>query len=232
MSAARSLLLYVAGTPNSWRAAVFVEELKAAYGAKAPAFEIERIDITKGTQKEPWFLKINPNGRLPALVDRIRDSYPVFESAAIQLYLAEHYDKERKLSFDPATESNDYTDMLQWIFFAHAHVSPTTGEAFFYNMFAPEKIPFSIKRYHDEALRVFGVLDTRLKGRDYLAGPGKGKFSVADTNVFPVVKTSPYIGINLDEFPDLKAWVERISARPGAQAGMEAVPLHRGPPPK
>lgn len=82
---------------------------------------IQIIDISKGTQKEPWYLKINPNGRIPALVDRSRDDYTVFESAAIQLYLAEHYDKERKLSFDPAMASDDYNNMLQWIFFAHGH---------------------------------------------------------------------------------------------------------------
>ena len=88
------------------------------------AYRIQAIDFSKAEQKEPWYLKINPNGRIPALVDRMRDNYAVFESAAVQLYLAEHYDKDRKLSFDPVTASNDYNEMLQWTFFSQSHGSP------------------------------------------------------------------------------------------------------------
>ncbi|KZV72750.1 glutathione S-transferase [Peniophora sp. CONT] len=221
----KSLLLYAAGTPNSWKATIFVEELKAAYGDKAPAIEIQILDIFKGTQKEPWYLKINPNGRLPALVDRSRDDYTVFESAAIQLYLTEHYDKEHKLSFDPVTASNDYNDMMQWIFFAHGHVGPTLGEVFHYSRGTSEKVPYSLKRYTDETLRLFGVLDTRLKNREYLAGSGVGKYSIADMDAYPWVKSAGYVGINgLDNLPSLKAWLDRIDARPGAQSGMRVVP--------
>lgn len=89
---------------------------------------VQKIAFSKNEQKEPWFLKINPNGRIPALVDRTRGDFAVFETAAILLYLEQHYDKERHFSFDPATQPDEYSEMLQWIFFTHGGVAPMMGQ--------------------------------------------------------------------------------------------------------
>ncbi|KDQ10246.1 hypothetical protein BOTBODRAFT_178280 [Botryobasidium botryosum FD-172 SS1] len=217
MSESKGLHLYTAGTPNGHKVSIYLEELKAAYGID---YTFQSISFQKLEQKEPWFLEINPNGRIPALVDHNRGGFKVFESAAILLYLAEHYDKERKFTFDPV--SDDYSEALQWIFFAHGGVGPMQGQAGHFIHFAPEKIPYGIKRYQDETKRLYSVLDTRLAGREWLAGPGKGKYSIADINVWPWVKSYTLIGLEtLDEFPNLSAWVERIKARPSVQEGLD-----------
>ncbi|KAL0949761.1 hypothetical protein HGRIS_009800 [Hohenbuehelia grisea] len=182
MSTQKPLLLYTFPTPNGHKVSVFLEELKAAYGVE---YDVEKIDISKNIQKEPWFIKLNPNGRIPVLVDRSRDNFAVFETAAILLYLQQHYDKENKFAFSPEKEPNDWSEMLQWIFFAHGGVGPMQGQANHFGRFAPEKVPYAIKRYLDETKRLYGVLEIRLKDRDWLAGPGKGKYSLADINVIP-----------------------------------------------
>jgi len=226
MTSEKPLILYTGRTPNGFKVSVFLEELKAAYGESAPDYEATPIDIRTNVQKEPWFIAINPNGRIPALVDRSRGGFKVFESAAILLYLAQHYDKEHKLSFDPVAEPNDYSEALQWIFFAHGGVGPMQGQANHFFKFAPEKIPYGIMRYQDETKRLYGVLEIRLKDRDYLAGPGRGRFSLADANVWPWVNIYHYAGVadNLDEWPNVKAWVEKIKLRPGVQAGISVPP--------
>lgn len=130
-------LLYTAPTPNGRKVTVFLEELKAVYGDAVayeyvtrsrdcgnrdtsynPIFRQQKINISKNTQKEPWFIKLNPNGRIPVLVDRSRNDFVVFETAAILLYLQQHYDKENRFGFDKDKEPNDYSEQLQWIFFA------------------------------------------------------------------------------------------------------------------
>lgn len=143
-------------------------------------------------QKEPWFIDtLNPNGRIPVLVDKTRksttgaDGFSIFESAAILLYLSQHYDKDHKLWFDAETQPEHYSEMLQWIFFAHGGVGPMQGQANHFHRAAPEDIPYGKKRYLDETKRLYEVLNIRLNGRDYLAGPGKGVYSIADINVFP-----------------------------------------------
>jgi len=217
MSSHAPLHLYTAGTPNGKKPSILLEELKAAY----PGFDYsyERIDILNNVQKEPWFIEINPNGRIPALVDHSRSDFKVFESAAILIYLVTHYDKERKFTFEPA--SNEYSDALQWIFFAHGGVGPMQGQANHFYRFAPEKIPYAIKRYQDETKRLYSVLEIRLKDREYLAGPGKGTYSIADINVFPWLNGHAFAGIeSLDEWPGVKAWFERIKARSAVQAGL------------
>ncbi|KAJ3485037.1 hypothetical protein NLI96_g5227 [Meripilus lineatus] len=212
----KPLLLYNWGTPNGRKVTIFLEELKAAYGVE---YEVEKIDISKNIQKEPWFIALNPNGRIPVLKDRSRNDFVVFETAAILLYLQQHYDKENKFGFDIASEADDYSVQLQWIFFAHGGVGPMQGQANHFNKFAPEKLPYAIKRYLDETKRLYGVLEIRLSDRDWLAGPGRGKYSIADINVFPWVRIHGFTGVeSLDEFPNLKAWVARIDERPAVQA--------------
>lgn len=222
-SGTKPLLLYTGPTPNGHKTSVFLEELKVAYGG--PDYDVFKIDISTNIQKEPWFIKLNPNGRIPVLVDRSRDNFVVFETAAILLYLQQHYDKEGKFGFDAQKDPNNYSEMLQWIFFAHGGVGPMQGQSNHFNRYAPEDIPYAKKRYIDETKRLYGVLEIRLsQGRDWLAGPGRGTYSIADINVFPWVRIHAHAKVeSLDEWPHLKDWVARISERPGAKAGI-AVP--------
>lgn len=217
------LLLYTGKTPNGYKASILLEELKLAYGG--PDYDAFSIDIRTNVQKEPWFIKLNPNGRIPTLVDRSRNNFTVFESAAILLYLEQHYDKEKKFAFDPVSDPDNYSEMIQWIFFAHGGVGPMQGQNHHFNRYAPEDLPYAKKRYIDETKRLYEVLEIRLsQGREYLAGPGKGVYSLADLNVFPWIRLHEWAMIpTLDEWPSLKAWVNRISERPGVQAGV-AVP--------
>jgi len=216
----KGLMLYTWGTPNGKKTSIFLEELKAAYGLD---YKYQGIDIGKNVQKEPWFIAINPNGRIPALTDYNNNGgFNVFESASILLYLAQRYDKDRKFSFEPG--SNDESEALQWIFFTHGGIGPMQGQANHFGRYAPEKIPYAINRYLEETKRLYSVLEIRLKDREYLAGPGKGKYSIADINGFPWVNGHAYSGIEtLDQWPGLKAWIERIRAREQVQAGI-AIP--------
>ncbi|THH06807.1 hypothetical protein EW146_g9500 [Bondarzewia mesenterica] len=245
----KPLTLYTGNTPNGYKVSVFLEELKLAYGGpdydlfstsihdlltyhetriSATCCSVFRIDIWTNIQKEPWFIKLNPNGRIPTLTDRSRGNFNVFETAAILLYLEQHYDKERRFSFDPVKEANDYSEMLQWIFFVHGGVGPMQGQAHFFTHYAAEDIPYAKQRYVNEAKRLYGVLEIRLKDRDYLAGPGRGKYSLADMNAWPWVRLHDYaVSQTLDEWPHVKAWVEKIVARPGAQAGILVPPERR-----
>ncbi|KAH7887805.1 glutathione S-transferase [Phlebopus sp. FC_14] len=217
------LLFYTAPTPNGHKVSILLEELKAVY-PHAIDYEVDKVNIATNRQKEPFFIALNPNGRIPVLVDRTHkpDPFPVFESAAILLYLVRKYDSQGLFTF-PAG-SDEESEMLQWIFFAHGGVGPMQGQAHHFRHYAPEDIPYAKKRYTDETARLYGVLNIRLQGRDYLVGPEKGKLSVADINVFPWVRIHKHAGVEtLDAFPNVKAWVERLAARPAVQVGL-AVP--------
>lgn len=216
-----SLHLYSGWSPNGAKATITLEELKEAYGLE---YKQSNINISTNKQKEPWFIDINPNGRIPALVDGKRGDFKVFESGAILLYLAQHYDPEHKFSFDPAKSPDDYSELLQWIFFAHGGIGPMQGQANHFGRFAKEKIPYAINRYLEETKRLYGVLEIRLKDRDYLAGPGRGTYTIADINAFGWVNIHGFAGIeSLDPWPQVKAWVERINERPAVKTGLEAI---------
>ncbi|KAI0770324.1 glutathione S-transferase C-terminal-like protein [Fomes fomentarius] len=213
------LLLYTTGTPNGHKVSVFLEELKAAYGLQ---YDVHKIDLSKNTQKEPWFIKLNPNGRIPTLVDRSRNNFAVSESAAILFYLQQHYDKENKFSFDKDKDPDSYSELLQWIFFTHGGIGPMQGQSNHFHRYAPEDIPYAKKRYSEETKRLYGVLEIRLQDRDWLAGPGRGVYSLAEMNAVPWVRIHTYASIeSLDEWPHVKAWVERALARPAFQAGIK-----------
>ncbi|KAI0921487.1 hypothetical protein AcW1_004554 [Taiwanofungus camphoratus] len=219
----KPLLLYTGPTPNGHKVSIFLEELKLAYGG--PEYDVYRIDISTNIQKEPWFIKLNPNGRIPVLVDRSRNNFVVFETAAILLYLQQHYDKGNKFGFDKENDADHYSEMLQWIFFAHGGVGPMQGQSNHFNRYAPEDIPYAKKRYIDETKRLYGVLEIRLsQNRDWLAGPGRGIYSVADMNVLAWVRLHGVAKVeSLDEWPNVKNWLARASERPGFKAGV-AVP--------
>jgi glutathione S-transferase len=203
--------LLTAGTPNGQKISVFLEELGIPYTATA-------IDLGADEQKAASFLKTNPNGRIPAIIDHSRGSFRVFESGAIFLYLAEHYDKSFKFSFEDADERSE---MIQWLFFQNAGVGPMQGQANHFFRYAPEKIQYGINRYQNETKRLYSVLETRLQDRDYLVGTGKGKYSVADMSTFTWVRWAPWAGIELEEFPKLKAWAEEIEKRDAVQKGLK-----------
>ncbi|KZP25359.1 glutathione S-transferase [Athelia psychrophila] len=217
----KPFLLYTGPTPNGHKVSILLEELKAVYGA-AVDYDVEKINISTNRQKEPWFIKLNPNGRIPVLVDRSRNNFNVFETAAILLYLEQHYDKEKKFTFDPATQPDDFSEQLQWIAFAHGGVGPMQGQSNHFNKSAKEDIPYAKKRYLDETKRLYGVLEIRLQDRDFLAGPGRGVYSIADINVLPWIRIHQYAGLeNLDEFPRVKAWLNSALERPAVKAGLE-----------
>ncbi|KAK4099822.1 DEAD-domain-containing protein [Parathielavia hyrcaniae] len=207
------------GTPNGVKVSVFLEELKEAYGKP---YTVQAVHIGKNTQKQPWYTALNPNGRIPTIVDHDRNGFAVFEGIAILNYLARHYDPEHKFSFP--VDSDDYSVAEQWTAWQHGGLGPMQGQANHFLRFAKDKIPYAIQRYVGESERLYGVLDARLAGRDYVAGPGRGKYSVADISLVGWADMAQYSGVDVPAlFPNVKAWLDRLLARPAVQRGL-AVP--------
>jgi len=199
--------LYSSPTPNGRKVSVALEEMQLAYTLHA-------IELSSLQQKEPWFLAINPNGRIPAIVDRDNDGFAVFESGAILMYLAEK--TGQFLPFEPKARSR----VIQWLMFQMGGVGPMMGQANVFYRYAPEKIPFAIERYQREGSRLFGVLDRQLAQEEYLAGD----YSIADMATYPWVAIHDWSGIDITPFPYLARWLATIAARPGVQRGMQVPP--------
>ncbi|KAJ2963859.1 hypothetical protein NQZ79_g1086 [Umbelopsis isabellina] len=209
MAQKHPITLYTASTPNGWKASITLEELGLSY-------ETVAIDMKSNQQKEDWFIKINPNGRIPvgAMVDHSKDDFCVFESGAMMVYLCDFYDPNHTLlPEEPLARSK----VMQFLMFQMAGVGPMQGQANHFNKFAPEKIPYAIKRYIDETKRLYGVLEIALDGQDYLAN---NQYSIADIANFSWVKWAILLDISLDEFPRVKSWAQRIETRPAVQRGM------------
>jgi len=178
-------------------------------------------------QKKEWFLRINPNGRIPVLVDNTKNPpFPVMETSAELLYLQKEYDSEDEFGFKDDLERSE---CLQWLFFWHGSGAPYQGQLEHFHRFAKEKIPYAIERFRNETLRVYGVLEIRLSGkytgepRDYLAGKGKGKYSVADIGTWTWVKGWEILGLTMEDmkqFPHLLKWIDRIAQRPAVKTGI------------
>jgi glutathione S-transferase len=193
-----------------------LEELKAAYGKD---YVWQSINISKNTQKEPWFTAVGANGRIPAIVDHDRGGFAVFEGLAILGYLTRRYDPEHKFSFP--VDSNEYDEAEAWMAWQHGGLGPMQGQANHFLRFAKEKIPYGIQRYVGETERLYGILDARLAGREYVVGD---KFSIADINLLGWVNVSSYISIDLEsQFPNVQKWLDRCLARPAVQKGF-AIP--------
>jgi len=185
------------------------------------------INIMTNEQKKEWYLRINPNGRIPVLIDNTKNPpFPVMETSAELLYLLKEYDPEDEFGFKDDLERSE---CLQWLFFWHGSGAPYQGQLGHFNKFAKEKIPYAIERYWNETLRVYGVLEIRLSGkytgepRDYLAGKGKGKYSVADIGTWTWVKGWQSSGLTMEEmkqFPHLLKWIDRIAQRPAVKVGI------------
>ncbi len=195
--------LYTAGTPNGWKASICLEELGLPYNTT-------HIDLTQNEQKQEWYLKINPNGRIPAIIDRENNDFGVFESGAILIYLAE---KTGQLL---PQDSDKRSLALQWLMFQMGGVGPMQGQALVFIRNVPEKMPYVIDRYVNETKRLYRVLDRRLAEEEFLAGD----YSIADITVWPWIYCAEWTGIDLQETPHLARWFETLSARPAVKRGL------------
>jgi GSH-dependent disulfide-bond oxidoreductase len=202
-------------TPNGFKASIALEELGLPY-------RVHPVDIGRGEQFDAKFLAISPNNKIPAIVDEDGpDGKPIsiFESGAILLYLAT---KTKKLM----NEGRAGWEATEWLFWQMASVGPMLGQAGHFRRYAPEKIEYAIARYTSEARRIYGVLERRLEGRDYIAG----EYSIADIAAWPWMRNPEPFGVDPAAFPRVKGWIDRIAARPAVQRGI-AVPKVERPAP-
>jgi len=196
--------LYTSATPNGWKASVTLEELEIPY-------EVHAIDLMKNEQKTPDFLAMNPNGRIPVIVDTDADGFTVFESGAIMIYLA---DKAGKLL---PTEARARSRVIQWLMFQMGGLGPMMGQANVFYRYMPEKIDVAIKRYQGESSRLLGVLDGHLSDNEYLAGD----FSIADIANWCWARTARWSGVDITPYENLLRWMDQIKQRPAAQSGIK-----------
>jgi GST-like protein len=195
--------LYTFGTPNGRKVSIMLEEVGLPY-------TVHVVDISTGDQFTPEYQAINPNGKIPAIVDS-ETGLTIFESGAILIYLAEKTDKllptDLKLRFE----------VLQWLMFQMGGIGPMFGQLNHFKRFADEQIPYAINRYTREVLRLYAVLNRQLASRPYLAGD----YSIADVAVFPWVDIYGFQGIYMDDFPHVQRWHMKISERPAVQRGLK-----------
>ncbi|NEQ21961.1 MAG: glutathione S-transferase family protein [Microcoleus sp. SIO2G3] len=197
--------LYTFTTPNGRKASIMLEEVELPYN-------VHKIDITKGDQFTPEFVAINPNSKIPAIVDQDA-GITVFESGAILIYLA------RKTGKLLPTEEKAEFQVLSWLMLQMGSVGPMLGQLNHFKKFAPEKIPYAIERYEKETLRLYSVLDKQLADQEFLCGD----YSIADIATYPWIAIHDMQGLTLDNHPNLKRWVETLEQRPAVERGM-AVP--------
>lgn len=201
--------LYYWPTPNGYKASIMLEEVGLAYVTKP-------VNILAGEQFEPAFLAINPNNRVPAIVDHDGPAgrpYALFESGAILLYLAE------KTGILWPTDPERRYDMLQWLMFQMAGVGPMFGQNGYFQGYCPEDVPLAKARYHQETKRLYGVMNERLAGNEFLAGRD---YSIADVATYPwtMPKQWELHRIDIEEFPHVKRWNASVAARPAVQRGV------------
>ena len=199
--------LYTSATPNGQKIHIMLEETGLSY-------RLHWVDLRKGEQFDPEFLKISPNNKIPVILDRDGpggEAFPVFESGAILIYLAEKTGK-----FLPA-EPRARTRVLEWLMFQVGGVGPMLGQAHHFRAYAREKIPYAIERYTNEGARIYRVLDKRLSEQEYLAGD----YSIADMAVFPWIRLHERQGQDMADHPNLSRWFDAIAARPAVAKDME-----------
>jgi len=201
--------LYTAPTPNGRKVSIALEEMGVAY-------DVHAIDLKSSAQKSPEFLKINPNGRIPAIVD---DGFPVFESGAILLYLAEKYGQ----LIPP--DGKGRSVVMQWLMWQMGGLGPMHGQANVFFRYFPEKIPSVIARYQTETMRLLTVMNTRLETHEFLAGA----YSIADIACWPWVMQHDWAGLDISHLAHLTRWLEAIGGRPAVQRGA-AVPFPQAQP--
>lgn len=199
--------LYTARTPNGFKASVMLEETSLSY-------ETHILKLMENEQKEDWFLNINPNGRIPAIVDREMDDFKVFESGAILVYLAE------KTGMFLPTDVKGRSEVMQWLMFQMGGIGPMQGQANVFFRYFPEKIQPAIDRYQNECRRLFEVVDGHLADKEWLAGD----YSIADMANWCWIRSYEWGGLSVEGLDHLQRWMSAIDARPAAQRGVNVPP--------
>lgn len=198
--------LYYWPTPNGWKITIMLEECRLPYVVKS-------IDIGAGDQFSPEFLAISPNNKIPAIVDPAGPwgaPISIFESGAILQYLG------RKMNlFYPSNDERKRVEVDQWLFWQVGGLGPMAGQTHHFRLYAPEKVPYAIERYTNEVNRLYGVMNRRLEDREFLAGD----YSIADMACVGWVRGYERQGQNIDDFPNVKRWLETMLERPGVQRG-------------
>ncbi len=205
--------LFTAATPNGWKISIALEEMGLPY-------TVRLLTLSKLEQKEDWFLEINPNGRIPAIIDHANGDFAVFESGAILIYLAETYGDKSPVRLLP-TEPKARSRVLQWLMFQMAGVGPMMGQANVFYRYAPEKIPYAIDRYQREVRRLFEVMERQLAANEYIAG---SEYSIADIALWSWVAGYGWSGVSVDGLPQLERWMNLVGARPAARKGRNNTP--------
>jgi glutathione S-transferase len=196
--------LYTWTTPNGRKVSIALEEMGLEYA-------VHPVPLREGAQKTPAFLAINPNGRIPAIVDREAEDFAVFESGAILIYLA-----EKSGRFLP-TGTKARSTVIQWLMWQMGGLGPMHGQANVFNRYFPERLPAVIKRYQDETRRLLGVMDTRLADAPFLAG----EYSIADMACYPWVMQHDWAGVAIDDLRNLLRWLGEVGARAAVRRGMD-----------
>ncbi|KFY08301.1 hypothetical protein V492_06346 [Pseudogymnoascus sp. VKM F-4246] len=221
MASTPDIHLYTSQTPNGVKVSITLEELGLPY-------KFTNIALSKMEQKTDSFLAINPNGRIPALTDKFTDGETInlFESGSIQQYLVDEYDKEHKISYPKGTR--EYYETNNWLFFLNAGVGPMQGQSNHFTRYAPETIEYGINRYQNETRRLYGVLDKHLQNSSsgYLVGD---RCTIADIAHIGWITAAAWAGIEIEDFPALKAWRDKMQARPAVKKGSD-IPVPRAKP--
>ena len=199
--------LYTAQTPNGYKVSIALEEMELDYSVHA-------LELSANDQKSPDYLAINPNRRIPAIIDRSADDFAVFESGAILIYLAE------KTGLFLPTDMKNRSEVIQWLMFQMAGIGPMQGQANVFFRYYEEKIPSAIARYQNECRRLFEVLDTRLQDREYICDD----YSIADMATWPWVRGYKWSGVDIEGLDNLQAWLQRLYDRPACIKGINVPP--------
>jgi glutathione S-transferase len=203
---------FTASTPNGRKISIALEEMALPYSLRV-------LNLKEGEQKQPDFLRINPNGRIPAMIDHDADDFAVFESGAILVYLAE----KSGLFFGSSTKER--STILQWLMWQMGGLGPMQGQANVFFRYFPSRIPEVIARYQNETIRLYGVMDRRLADQEFLAGD----YSIADMACYPWVAQHDWSGIDLTPFGHLSRWFTAVGDRPAVQRGMQIPAAARKP---
>ena len=199
--------LFTSETPNGWKVSIALEEMSLPY-------EYRHIRLSQREQKQDWYVKLNPNGRIPTIIDHDNDDFVVFESGAILIYLAE------KTGLFLPRDVKGRSLVMQWLMFQMSGVGPMMGQANVFYRYAPEKIPYAIDRYQREVRRLLDILDRRLADHEYLAGD----YSIADIATWPWARGYEWSGVSIDGLDHLRRWLDKVGARPAVQRGKDIPP--------